>query len=599
MNTLKNLRYIAISFHCSRPLTAGLLLLRTAQAALPVLQTLAIAGLLDVLPGVISAQSLSAAFFPLAGLFAVLMAGYLLQAAARLAELSFNMRLENKLKPQLVTKLNRLSYEHIENDETYDLLERVGEDLPGSIERGFTNLLDLAAIILSVLGLIAIIGHSSVPAAVACLLLAFPVVMIAKKSGTEAYEAGAQIAPHARKAKYFRSLLSSREAASERTLFGFGDRIGKFWGEETDRRIELDFKADRKIFLRSKSVSAVFTLLLVAVSLLLLLLVKENRMTAGVFISLVISLSALIHTLSWQLSGLLKDYTGNRLYLEDLECAQRLSEVPGSDLAPDERICGMPLESLVFDRVSFKYPGSEREILRDFSLTILPGKQYAFVGRNGCGKSTVIKLLTGLYRNYTGRILLNNRDINSFTAAERKAYFSVLYQEYAKYQLTVTEQLRLGNPALPAGKIDALLEQMGLAVKVRSFPKGADTALGKLEPDSTDLSGGQWQLLALARSFGREARLFVFDEPAAALDVLAENNLYETVRRSGLNGRMTTLYITHRLAAARLADEIIVMNEGRIIEQGPHDILLARNGYYAEMFTAQAKWYKEHREVPA
>ncbi|MCE5255808.1 MAG: ABC transporter ATP-binding protein/permease [Spirochaetaceae bacterium] len=562
-------------------------------AVLPSFQTLAIAGLLDALPGALSSKSMMGTLGPLSVLFAVLLSNYFIQALNHFLMLKLNMHLEDRLKPALVMKINNLSYEHIENNETYDLIERVGEDIPAAVQSGFTNLLDLAEIIINILGLIVIIGRSSLLAAFFCLLLIVPVVIIARKSGNEAYQANAQIAPHARRAKYLKSLISSRESSSERTLFGFGEKINTYWNREMDRKIDLDYKTDKKIFVRSKSISIVFTLLLFVMALLLLWVVSQKKMTAGTYISLIISLSTLIHTLSWQLSEMLKEYTNKRLYIEDLERLNRLSEVSRSDLAPEKGIQEMPFESLVFDHVSFTYPQSEREVLHDFSLELYPGKRYAFVGRNGCGKSTVIKLLTGLYADYHGRILLNNRDINSFSAGERKAYCAVVYQDYAKYQLTLREQLKLGNPDLSDREIEALLEQMGLEHKIQSLPKGLDTSLGKLEADSFDFSEGQWQRLALARSFGRKAKLFIFDEPAASLDVLAENQLYETIRSFGTTRQMTTLYITHRLAAARLADEIIVMDEGRIVEQGTHAALLAKKAYYAEMFTTQRKWYQE------
>lgn len=591
MIDLRNAEFVKIAFGCSAVLTIGMCLLRLIAALMPSLQTLAVAGLLDALPGALSNGRIRDVSWPLIALFAVLLCSHLIQALNRFLMLKLSMRLEDRLKPELIAKINRLAYEHIENDETYDLLERVGTDLPGTVESGFANLLDLAEISLRVLGPIVIIGQSSVPAAIACLLLIIPVAVLAQKSGTEAYQASAQIVPHARKAKYLQSLLSSRDAASEHKLFGFGARINEYWNDEMDQKIALDHSADKKIFIRAKSISILFTLLLIAIALILMSVVKQNLMTAGAYISLIITFSQLIHTLSWQLSGLLKEYTEKRLYLEDLDRVEQLAEEPGSDSAPDRRVLNMPFESLVFEHVSFTYPQSNREVLHDFCLTIYPGKQYALVGRNGCGKSTVIKLLTGLYKDYSGQILLNGRDIKSFSAAEIKAYFAVVHQDYAKYQLSVKDELQLGNPDLADPEIAALLEHTGLARKADLLPQGVETPLGKLEPGSVDLSEGQWQRLALARSFGREARLLVLDEPAAALDALAESRLYHAIRSAGIKRDASTLYVTHRLAAARSADEIIVMNDGRIIEQGTHDALLAMNSYYAEMFNTQQKWY--------
>ncbi|MEA4884371.1 MAG: ABC transporter ATP-binding protein [Clostridia bacterium] len=589
-----NVEFIKIAF-----LTEGVSFLRLIAALMPSLQTLAVAGLLDALPGALSNGRIMDVSPPLLALLAVMLGSYLIQALNRFLMLELSMRLEDRLKPEFVARINRLTYEYIENDETYDLLERVGADLPGTVEGGFVNLLDLAEISLRVLGPIVIIGRSSVPAAGTCLLLIIPIAAFAQKSGKEAYKASAQIAPHARKAKYLNSLISSREAASERKLFGFGAKINEYWNHEIHQKITLDYSADKRIFIRAKSISVLFTLLLFVIALILILIVRQNLMTAGAYISLIITFSHLIHTLSWQFSDLLKEYVQKRLYLEDLSRFEQLAEEPGNDSAPDRRILSMLLESLVFEHVSFTYPQSDREVLHDFCLTIYPRKQYAFVGQNGCGKSTVVKLLTGLYKSYSGRILLNGRDIKSFSAAEIKAYFAVVYQDYAKYQLLVREELQLGNPDLTDPEIVALLEQTGLERKVESFPRGVETPLGKLEPGSVDLSEGQWQRLALARSFGREAKLLVLDEPAAALDALAESRIYHIIRNIGIRRYTSTLYVTHRLAAARSADEIIVMNDGRIIEQGTHAALLAMNSYYAEMFNTQRKWYLKKKVAEA
>ncbi|HAH96977.1 MAG TPA: hypothetical protein DHD79_10230 [Firmicutes bacterium] len=599
MNIFKNVRFIKIVCSCSVLLTTGVVFLRLIAAVIPSIQTMIIAGLLDALPRSLPNRQFAGVLGPLVALFAILLSSYLVQALNRFLMLKLSMRLEDHFKPEFVGKISRLSYEHIENDATYDLLERAGTDLPESIGSGFVNLMDLAEISLRILGPVLIIARSSAPVAVICLLLMIPIAILAQKSGTEAYQATAQIAPHARKAKYLQSLMSSREATAERKLFGYAAKINGYWNNEMRQKIALDYAADRKIFIRAKGISILFTALLLLITLIMIMIVRQGLMTAGTCISLFITFSQLVHVLSWQLSDLLKEYTNKRLYLEDLDHFRQLAEKPASDGIPDRAILDMPFESLIFDHVSFTYPQTEREILHDFCLNIFPGKQYAFVGRNGCGKSTVIKLLTGLYDNYCGRILLNGRDIKSYSAAEIKAYLAVVYQDFAKYQLSAKEALRLGNQDLGEQELVVLLEQTGLARKVESFTNGIETPLGKLESGSMELSEGQWQRLALARCFGRGARLLVLDEPAAALDALAESKIYQVIRNIGARRHTCTLYVTHRLSAARTADEIIVMEDGRVIGQGTHQTLLTQNAHYAEMFHTQQKWYLKKEAAEA
>ncbi|HON42525.1 MAG TPA: hypothetical protein PLM74_05245 [Bacillota bacterium] len=186
-----NAEFIKIAFGCSAPLTVAVAALRLVAALTPSLETLAVAGLLDALPGAVANGRVVDALTPLLALFAVLLCSYVVQVLNRFLMLKLSMRLEDRLKPEFVAKVSRLAYEHIENDATYDLLERVGADLPGAVAGGFASLLGLAEISLRVLGPVLIIGRSSVPAALACLLLIIPVAVLAQRSGAEAYQAGA------------------------------------------------------------------------------------------------------------------------------------------------------------------------------------------------------------------------------------------------------------------------------------------------------------------------------------------------------------------------------------------------------------------------
>ena len=237
--------------------------------------------------------------------------------------------------------------------------------------------------------------------------------------------------------------------------------------------------------------------------------------------------------------------------------------------------------------VRFRYPGTERYVLDGLSLTLEAGKRYALVGANGCGKTTLTRLLTGLYPAESGRIRVNGRDIWEITAAELHNLVSVVYQDFARYSVSLGDNIFLGQQPAEDGK---LFERTGLGSLVARLPRGVDTPLGKIASDGVDISGGEWQRVAIARSLSRPAALRILDEPTAALDPMAESELYTSFEQ--LTEGATTLLITHRLGATKTADVILVMDSGGIVEAGSHTELMRSGGLYAHMYASQRYWYE-------
>ena len=277
-------------------------------------------------------------------------------------------------------------------------------------------------------------------------------------------------------------------------------------------------------------------------------------------------------------------------YLEDYETVMSFEEEPQADKASLEETESL---EITFDHVSFTYPNTEREVLSDISLTIKQGEKIAIVGENGSGKSTFVALMTGLYEPTKGRILINGKDISENLGLLR-AKLSCTMQDFLHHNDTVAENVLIGDLLSEHSKEDVedALKRAGILEYVNELSYGADTYLGNLYPESTDLSGGQWQKLAMARNLIKSgACMMVMDEPTAALDPLAESKLYEEF--SSLTQDKTVVLISHRLGATRLADRVLVFNEGRIEEDGSHEELLNNNKLYTTMYHAQAQWYLE------
>jgi ATP-binding cassette subfamily B protein len=252
-----------------------------------------------------------------------------------------------------------------------------------------------------------------------------------------------------------------------------------------------------------------------------------------------------------------------------------------------------PQSGIVFENVSFSYPGATEPTLADINLRLPPGSSLALVGENGSGKTTLIKLLTRLYQPTSGRILFEGLDIREWEEAALRERIGVIFQDFARYQLRVGENIGAGDePHFEDGARWREAAEKGRAADfIAELPLGYDTQLGKWFRDGRELSGGQWQKIALSRAFMRTgADVLVLDEPTAAMDARAESEVFEHFRQLA-RGRITIL-ISHRFSTVRMADQIAVLDRGRIIERGTHAELTAAGGHYAQLFSLQARGYQ-------
>ncbi len=247
-----------------------------------------------------------------------------------------------------------------------------------------------------------------------------------------------------------------------------------------------------------------------------------------------------------------------------------------------------------FDHVSFRYPGSDRYILKDFCCRVEAGTHVALVGRNGAGKSTIVKLLCGLYTNYEGTIRVGGTDLRTLDLRKYQDRIAAVFQESKVLPATILENITLKEENSPEeeGRAQEALRLMGLSGKVESLPKGLETPVGRsIDPEGVELSGGERQNLVICRALYRGGGILLLDEPTAALDALAEHEVY-THFHDISQGR-TTLFISHRLNSTRFCDEIWLLDQGRIAERGNHEELYQKGGEYCRMFRTQAQYYRE------
>ena len=298
-------------------------------------------------------------------------------------------------------------------------------------------------------------------------------------------------------------------------------------------------------------------------------------------------------------AGILEDLSTVQKFSLEVDNVRALLEWPEPFLFEE----GKPLPvqkdgkyTLELKNVTFRYPGAEKDTLTRVNLTIPAGEKLAIVGLNGAGKTTLVKLLCGFYDPTEGAVLLNGQDIRQFNRRDYYEHFSAVFQQYSLLDVTVAENVAQSTGSIDLSRVKACVEKAGLTGKILSLPNGFDTILGRnIYDEGVELSGGETQRLMLARALYKNAPIIVLDEPTAALDPIAEHDMY--LKYDQMTVGRSAVYISHRLASTRFCDRIIFLKDGVIAEEGTHDGLLAANGGYAELFAIQSKYYQEGGEL--
>ena len=419
------------------------------------------------------------------------------------------------------------------------------------------------------------------------LLASVPGVVVSSRFGAESYRVMRRRATDARHQNYLGSILTSDNLVKEVRLFGFERYLLEGW-QDYYRKFRAQFVsllARRSAWGLAATLGS--SLLIALATLSVLRRAASGTITVGDF-SLFVGGIVQIQS---QFTGLLNSVTGiyeSLLYMRNLF---EFLELPSRDLNEGDEWRG-PIDSIEFQGVGFRYPLTERDVLSDVSFRMTKGQALALVGENGAGKTTVVKLLTRLFEPTAGRILLNGVDASRFSPRSVQREMSIIFQDYGQYQMTARENIGLSRTDKldETAAIERASEKSGAVDVVNDLPERYDTMLGRLFPGGRQLSGGQWQRLALGRLYFRPASVQIFDEPTAALDAIAEAAMIDRLREHGKD--RITLLISHRFSTVRMADAIVVLHEGLVVEAGAHHDLLAKGGIYATLFNLQARGYQ-------
>jgi len=531
-------------------------------------------------------------------LMLVLLAGSLalIAAAVRLAtsvvSTAQSALITDYVQDILHAKSVEVDLEYYDNAAFYDSLHRAQNEAPSRPTQIVNSLLSTAQNGLSLLGVAALLAAFS-PLLTAVLVLAtIPSALVKLSFAGKTFEWQKRVTARDRSAWYFHWLLTSNIHAKEIRLFGLGplfiDKYRSLKMGLRDERLALTIRRSE-----SDAGSQLFSVLATFGCLSYIALKTwQGEITLG---SLVMYFGAFqqgqsfLTNLITSLLSLYEDSLFLTTVREFMDLEPKVKDPPHPQKMPEV------IERLTFRDVSFKYPGLDRGLsrqsLQGINLDITRGKMIALVGENGSGKTTLIKLLSRLYDPDSGHILLNGIDLRDLRVRDLRREISILLQDYGKYNMTFKENIQIGSAEVTdPQEIDRAARSAGADEVIKDLPQGYDTMLGSMFEGSKEVSPGQWQRIALARSFFRPCQIMVIDEPTSALDPNAEAKVLREFKERARD--KLAIVISHRLSAAREADRIYYLRDGCIIEAGTHEELVNAGGEYARLFQLQAEGYR-------
>ena len=396
--------------------------------------------------------------------------------------------------------------------------------------------------------------------------------------------------PERRELDYVRQTGASVETAKEVKIFG----LNAFLIERYRELSERFYGANRKLAVRRASWGGALTAIGTLGYYVAYAFIAWRTLRGDFTIGDLTFLSGSFRRLRNLLEGLLIGFSqvaGQALYLDDLFSFFEIE--PEIVSPPNPRPFPMPIrEGFRFEDVGFRYPGAERWAVRNLTFTLHAGEVLALVGENGAGKTTLVKLLARLYDPDEGRILLDGHDLREYDLAALRANIGVIFQDFVRYHLTAAENIAVGRIEArdDRARIEAAAHASLADEVIERLPARYEQVIGKRFKSGVDLSGGEWQKVAIARAYMRDAQLLILDEPTASLDARSEFEVFQRFKE--LSEGKTAVLISHRFSSVRMADRILVLAEGRIEAQGTHHELLAAGGRYAELFELQAAGYK-------
>ena len=513
------------------------------------------------------------------------------QRGLDLTQALLRAQLGQRINVMILDKALTLDLVQFEDSEFYDKLTRARREAssrPLSLVMRTFGLAQNAIALLSFGGLLIQFSPMTV---LVLIVAAVPAFLVEAKFSGDAFRLFRWRSPETRLQLYLETLIAREDHAKEVKLFDFGPLLLRRYKDIFTKL----YREDRTLAIRRNGWGFALGLLSTATLYAAYAWIAGSAVIGAITLGQMTMYMMLFRQGQSALSASLSAIGG--LYEDNLYLSTLYAYLDTPSASADQRgglEQGPQLgDGIRFEAVSFRYPGADTDALSDISLHLQPGQSLALVGENGSGKTTLIKLLTRLYQPSSGRILLDGLDLQQWDSAKLRQRIGVIFQDFARYQLRVGENIGVGDVAAfdDTARWKTAAERGMAAPFIEQLPEGFNTQLGKWFAGGRELSGGQWQKVALARAFMRQdADILVLDEPTAAMDAAAEASIFEHFR--SLTRERIAILISHRFSTVRMADQILVIERGRILERGDHATLMAANGQYARLFSLQAAGYR-------
>ena len=502
-------------------------------------------------------------------------------------------RIELHQQQALIQAATHIDFAVFDQPQTYDLIQRARQALGHRLTNLLRFLTEIGQLCITLVGYGVLLWIADPLLVFVVVLPAIPSAWLKVKTAESGYIHDYDATPVRRMMSYMLGLLLGSSSGQEVRLYGLFDHLFGRWRTNHQKWKEESLA---KIWTQARSAigTSIAEILAYAVAIAILASrIVDGNLTLGDYVVLTgaaASFQGNLEGLLTLIQNIFEDLPMLRDLHSFLERAEKTHTQAGTETFPQPLQHGVEIRNL-----RFRYPEATDDVLQDINLDVRPGEIVSIVGVNGAGKSTLIKLLLGLYQPDDGTIRYDGTQVAAIAPEQIALNCAAVFQDFARFRRPVREELNPGPPNFHINDetLRSVINAIGLGDRFQTLPHGLDTfldpSLGK-EGEGAELSGGEWQKVALARALVRNPQVLVLDEPTAALDPQAEVDLYQRFVELAA-GRMTFL-ISHRIGSARLADRILVLDAGRIVEDGTHEALLARDGLYAQFFRAQAHWYR-------